>query len=286
MMIAAALALSLGAVVEVHAPADCLVVGAVETALAGVGGVDVAELVRVTVEPGAPPDERGRARSTASIEIALINAPPLARMLPIRPLECRDLPDLVALLVAEQRALAASSPPPPRPAPPPERSRAPRVMERYASPGCADVCCVGPPEWGGTALSAFAGPVLALGSMGPTFGSRAGASVAVGVDDRVALVVSVEGVFVDHVHDAQGAMALHLGPEWRWQVDELVVSVRPTLGVGGAVVSGRGYDVLAAPALASRVRFGWVLVEAGAFVHATTRWSPLVGVYAGVGLHL
>lgn len=286
MMIAAALVSSLVAVVDVRADADCLSVPALESALAEVGGVDVAELVRVSVEPGALPDERGRPRSTASIEIALINAPPILRALSIRPLECRDLPELVALLVAEQRAHAASLPVAPLPPPPPERPRAPRATQRYASPGCADVFCVGPPDWGGTAVSAFLGPVAALGGRGPRFGARVGASIALGIDQGFAVVASVEGGLLNHVHDGQGSMALHLGPEWRWHVDELVLAVRPSLGVGGAVVSGHGYDLLATPAVAGRLRFGWVFFEGGAFAQATTRWTPLAGVYAAAGLHL
>lgn len=94
-----AAALWLGGALEVTAPPGCLAPIEVSAALDEVGGIDVAESVSVIVTPRL--DEYALV-----VEIALAGVPPLRRDVPLRPRECQDVADLVAVLVQGQRRAA------------------------------------------------------------------------------------------------------------------------------------------------------------------------------------
>src|SRR4051812_33752350 len=100
-MIAMVLAVFAVNSIDVQSPTSCLNGADVMVAVDAVGGLDTAESVRVVVEQA----DKGSGIDplVLSIDIELVNAPPLHRVAPLREIECNDVPDLVAVLVANQR---------------------------------------------------------------------------------------------------------------------------------------------------------------------------------------
>jgi hypothetical protein len=92
-------ALAAAATVDVQAPAGCVDPVEVSAALDEIGGIDIAETVRVQVTPRL--DEYALV-----VDIALAQAAPLHREVALRPRECQDVADLVAVLVQSQRRAA------------------------------------------------------------------------------------------------------------------------------------------------------------------------------------
>ncbi|HEY4221298.1 MAG TPA: hypothetical protein VGO62_08140 [Myxococcota bacterium] len=253
-MIAPVALLWLASAVDVMAPADCVDAAAVEGALADVGGVDIAESVDVVVSP-APPDHL-----LLRVELALVRVEPLHRELAIRPLECRDIPALVAALVADQRA---SMPRPPPALPPPDHEvvpHVPTIFELRDDSGCEDFVCLKPvPAGAATFVSVSAG----VGVSTPAeVGPRGTLDFTFGIDTHSAVVVNLAGESFSTSRNAVAAMGVALRELALNDIVEL--SVRPTVGLGVDDSRFHGISPLGSVSVAGRARVRYIYLELGA----------------------
>src|SRR5688572_17667898 len=145
-----ALLLTLAANLDVTGPV-CVDAAHVSRALDAIGGLDPAEQVRVTV---TPKDENNL---DLEIFIATIGAPTLTRTTPLRAVECKDVPDLVVVLVTSMRRERSEAIEKEkkkfvsdtwRPAPAPRRVARPRVEDVPVYTTEAWGPCSGPPSLG------------------------------------------------------------------------------------------------------------------------------------------
>lgn len=313
MMIAPALTVTfvLGGALDVSAPPGCVDPVEVSAALDEIGGIDIAETVHITVTPRM--DEYALV-----VDIALAGAPPLHRDVPLRPRECQDVADLVAVLVQSQRRAAleaklladleASKPhmgpdgaPLPKPALPamdPRTRPAAQMMsdEPVMFDGWSP--CDGPMPCGGFRLG------VALGGAFP-LGARASVDTGWDVNESTTAIVQGEALTGDQFARAGGSA----GVAWRTLVVDRVVevSVRGLIGFGGGnsaakdkalapvecVVDESGNAVgsqlapsrittwYLAPTIGVRARIGYAYAEAGTFWHVNLDDTP--SAYLAVG---
>ena len=257
------LLLVLGAGLEVSGPVGCVDANAVGAAVDAVGGIDIAEAVAIRVTP----TDDGYA---LVVDIALADAAPLHREVALRPRECADVADLVALLVKNQRRARTEAPAARSPRP----REAPRAMDPRTRP--ADYArqraavgwglCEGPTTCGGLRMGVSAGVSL------PT-GNRLALDAGWDIDERWTGIAAAEA-FV-----TRGGLAA--GVAWRTRVDVLEMSARGLLGAGGGIGDyGAGYYV--SPTVAVRARVGYVFAELGTFWPLPMDRQP--GAYLVVGM--
>jgi hypothetical protein len=246
---------------------DCVDVDALSRALDDVGGIDAAERVTLAV---VARDDGGY---ELDIELLLIGVPRFTRTTALRPVECKDVPELVALLVATLRREHANAPspsPPPIDAwrPAPERRRRLAADSTTAEVEGCFTSCLQPPELGPFSLSAAMGGDL-------WSGLRLQADVGIEVTPQLALLIVADA--------SRLGSAAHFGAAWRTVVEELDLSARAALGGGVAPGLHRPSPYLS-PVLSARARWGWLFVEAG------TSWqlgvAPWPGAYAQAGIAL
>ena len=270
--------------VGVQGTPTCVDAAAVGAAVDAVGGVDVAERVTLAVAPVQ--GIGGQALHAVTIDIALIGAEPLHRELSIRPLECADLPDLVAVLVRQQRAAARAAPAVRLPPVEPRRHTA---FDDRASDDRNLVAwgpCDGPPDCAGPPLTLIAGPltVVDLGDHG-----------GVGLGPHIVGDATLSGdpglVMGGQIYTARttAAAAAIIGAAFGHAIGGGQVSVRTTIGGGvRASFDGGGPPVgvlpVLVPGVAGRFTFGWLALEAGALVEVPLGSLPIVGLHAGIGL--
>ncbi len=256
----------LPAVVEVDAK-GCVDVDAVAAAIDGVGGVeDVAEDVHVRVDG-----------DRLFIDVALVGAPPLHREAPLRPVECKDVADLVAFLVKSQRGQAKATGALPKPDTPSpfsssSPSSSPALQPRRTQPQNIDAwsVCDGPPTCGGLRITASVGLELIKET-------RIALDLGYDVADHTTAVVTA-------VYGNAGRVLLSAGLQQRTMVAHLVeLSARGGLGVGGAVKLD-GVRPLLAPEVVGRARIGFVFVDVGGTWHLNIDDTPSVIVAVGVAL--
>lgn len=315
MNVVALLALTITAALEVEAPSGCIDVVEVDVALQEIGGLDPAEQVAVRVTPRL--DEY-----VLTVDIALLETPTLHREVPLRPAECRDVADLVAVLVQQQRRAALESrllhpattaaitdtapttstaspghggptrvPPADPPAPRPVQ-----VLDDSWGP------CDGPARCGGWRASAGLGAAIGLGER---------AAVDTGWDIGPATIV-LQGSAISSGAEPESELRgdIAIGAAWRSLIIEQVeLSARALVGVGGTsggtrplanssapcvvddagdpIVTGPDEHVAAAtmfvaPSVAVRARYGYVFVEAGTFWHVPVDVTPVT--YFAIGI--
>jgi hypothetical protein len=250
------IAATLVAAVEVDAPLGCVSHVELEVALNEIGGLDPAEQVAVrvmrqpsmiptgeAVVPVPPADDA----YLLTLDIALLQAPSLHREVRLWPTECRDVADLVAVLVQQQRRASlkqrlvdfenTSNDGDPAPS-------TTRVVPRNRSLGSTPLLdpsqqrqtelledtwrpCDGPIRCGGWRSSASYGAAFGLGQ-------RAAADTGFDVSAATVLVQgSVVGTFAD---PSRGELRgdISIGAAWRTKLLQHVeLSTRGLLGVGG-----------------------------------------------------
>jgi hypothetical protein len=282
------LLLHLQAGITIEAPAGCVETVEVEVALAEVGGIDVTELFELRLVPSNEGFD-------LSLDIALNGAPPLHRDVALRRRDCRDVADLVAVLVQQQRRAAND-----RVFVPEAVTRATPVSKPTAQPARTSGRAREP-------VLDCCGAFHLAGTVGPAFAVGARGAVEVGWDfPRLALTtfVAVEAIADLGQADKRGDVAV--GVAWHVPTGDIDVSLRPQFGVGATSggtrnVSGSaapcasgttekplsGEYVVAssaylAPAVAARARLGVVFFEVGSQWHIGVDTAPLV--YAGIGI--
>ena len=230
------------------------IVAAVERA----GGIDVAERVAVTVADGR-----------LVVEILLIGAPPLLRETELTPSECKDVPELVEVLLASQRA-AHSVVPAPDPIQQKSQWRTNETLQ-FARPtgpdGPAVGCglCSGPPTVGGLLLDGslgFGWPGLHRLAVGGGYDTGPVDIIGAGVLWGQARAALLAGVAVSHA------------------LDDGVLSVRGLAGGVVALTDG-GSALVPGAQLSARLVYGWLFLEVG------THWygvDPFPGAWAAGGL--
>lgn len=309
-MMVTALALSLAAGLEVSAPTGCVDPIEVEVALQEVGGLDPAEQVTVRVTPLL--DEY-----TLGIDIALIETPTIHRQVPLRPSECRDIADLIAVLVQQHRRAAlharvlgatrTTTTPKAAPdeddadrqtAPPPDAATPPTspLLDDTLSP------CTGPVRCGGFRAS---------GSLGLAFGLGQRTAVDMGWDLGSASVIA-QGSMIGTGVEPEDELRVDgaIGGAWRSLiVDQVEVSARGLVGLGltsgghrpvanssAPCVADENGDPITptpdehvvaptwfvAPGVAVRARYGYLFVEAGSFWHVRVDIAPVTWVAVGI----
>lgn len=294
-----AFALVTAAALDVHAPAGCLDAVELAAAIEEVGGIDVAESVAVTITPVMD-------SYALVVDIALIDAPSVHREVPLRPRECADVADLVAVLLQGQRraALEARLRPPPAmtlplprealPADDPRRKPADFARNRdvtFPNP------CEGPLPCGG-----FRGGVSFAGAV--PLGARMAVDIGYDVSPEGTAIVVVDGYERSGSRRAAGS----LGIAWRKKIGVLELSGRGLFGAGAGsaaeksgapsavacvvdkessavrTVSEGHSAVFIQPTVAVRSRIGYVFAEAGA------SWAvgldELPGAYLAIGVSL
>jgi hypothetical protein len=247
MTVVVLLALTITAALEVDAPVGCVDLVEVDVALQEMGGLDPAERVAVSVT-------RRLDEYVLTVDIALLEAPALHREVPLRPPECRDVADLVAVLVHQQRRAAlesrlvrpATTPAstdtapttpttptiPTTPTTPTGRGRqtpVPAVDPPPPGPQMLDDSwgpCDGPARCGGWRASAGLGAAIGLGQR---------AAVDAGWDIGLATVL-LQGSAVDSGTESGSELRgdVAIGAAWRSTILEQVeLSGRALIGVGG-----------------------------------------------------
>lgn len=318
MLFVAHLALLMSGTVDVVAPAGCVDPVEVSAALDEIGGIDIAETVRVEVTPRL--DEYALV-----VDIALAQAAPLHREVPLRPRECADVADLVAVLVQSQRRAAlearllaaeneannvdedgkpATGVPPPKPALP---AMDPRTRGAQF-PGTAPMSygdgwspCDGPAQCGGFRFG------LSMGLAYP-FGGRGAIDTGWDVTPNITAIALVDTMGSNEVVriGAAGGLA------YRLKVADVVeLSLRGLLGGGGgsAAIASQGTEDVqcvpdgngnvvpqvttlsgtrmhtswyVAPTAAFRARIGYLFAEAGTTWHLNLDATPAAYVAIGI----
>ncbi|MDP2343940.1 MAG: hypothetical protein Q8O67_23485 [Deltaproteobacteria bacterium] len=296
-MSALSLLLVLGAAIEVNAPAGCVDPVEVAAALEEIGGVDVAERVAVTVTPRL--DEYALV-----VDVALLQSAPLHREVSLRPRECADVADLVAVLVQGQRRAALEA----RLLAAPEPAVVVEVAKKSARPGIDPRVrpndqqlrephwspCDGPIPCGGFRLG------LAMGGAFPT-GARFGLDTGWDVSRDVS-AIAVGEVFSGLGTTRMGAGG---GAAWRATIDKTFeLSLRGLVGGGIGTTSIKDVPIaepvecvvdetgqartkdqvtwFVGPTLAARGRIGYVFVEVGTYWHVNIDAFP--GAYFAIGI--
>lgn len=208
------------------------------------------------------------------VDVALVGAPPLHREAPLRPVECKDVADLVAFLVKSQREQAARSVASSTlPAPEPSRERPLRAVTRSREDVRRAVdtwsLCDGPPSCGGLRSTASVG-------LGYPMLSRLAFDVGYDLDDHLTPTATLAWT-------TAGRVLLSGGLQARTRVgDVLELSARGLIGVGGGLTDHGGADVAVAPEVVLRARLGFAFVDVGAGWHVNLDRTP--GAFAAVGL--
>lgn len=278
-----ALAVLLLGELQVVAEPGCVTRESIATALDEGGGIAEVERVAVHVSPGTP-DDAGRARRAVDIDILLLGVDPLHRQLVIRPHECRELPELVALLVKEQRRA---------PAPPPLPPLVPDLKTRPApaDDGRRDVkwgACDGPPDCNGDALALQVGALLLVtfdGYQSLMFGWRHAGEYELHLSDDNGLVLGVEAHGSSTTIPVRLGVAGEGGVAHHVRLGPLDLALRGLVGVGLWRESSGALQPFVMPSSAARLRWGWVYVEAGAVLRATLQSMPAPGLYLAFGFH-
>lgn len=322
-MMTAALAITitlswgLGGALEVSAPPGCVDPVEVGAAIDEIGGIDVAEVVRVSVTPNT--DEY-----TLVVDIALAQAEPLHREVPLRPRECQDVADLVAVLVQAQRRAAlearllaaenkannaskgeddaGAGVPPPKPALPAMDPRTrgvtyPGTEARAYEPDFS--ACEGPMACAGLRVGVGVGAAYPFGGRGA-------------LDTGWDLTPNVTAIgLVDAMAGSDTRAGANVGLAYRTTIEDVVeFSVRGLIGGGGGtrtitptgledaqcvpddsgnpvpqIETLKGSTVLTnwyvAPTVAVRGRVGYVFAEVGTTWHLNLDDAP--AAYVAIG---
>ncbi len=310
-MTALVVALLTSGALEVRAPPGCVDPLEVATALDQIGGIDVAEVVRVQVTPRL--DEYALV-----VDIALAQAEPQHREVPLRPRECGDVADLVAVLVQNQRRAALQA----RLAAAPESDVAGEegASSPTAAPSATDPSTQGSADPGTATTPHDRSPCdvpgkcadfrlgLALGGSYP-LGGRGGVDLASDLTPDVTAIAVAEAY-----GGIESRMGVAAGMAWRTHVADVAeVSLRGLLGagVGTTTVAAQGLEHVecvpdasdngaprlkprtgttvdtrwyVAPTVAVRGRVGFVLAEAGVTWHLNVDVTPAVYLSIGVAL--
>jgi hypothetical protein len=262
---------------------QCVDEAKLKAALDDVGGIEPAEEVRVSATQLSDSDYE------LDIFIALIGVPPLSRKTPLRAVECKDVPDLVAVLVMtmrrerEAKAVVVAKTPERinvdtwRPAPQPRRHSS-TMGVRQADVSEASSLCTGPPTLGNFSLGISAG-------YEPSAIVRGQLDASYVLGRNVSLVGVVDG--------SRWGVGAHLGLGWKFSLEGAEISPRVLLGLGaGVAVARRGVTIheygattsYISPIVALRARLGWFFVETGGIWHIIR--DPFPGIYLSGGMAL
>jgi hypothetical protein len=240
-----------------------------------------------------------------TIDVELAGAPRLHRVAPLRAVECKDIPDLVGVLVDDQRK--TYPPPPPAEAPPPTARPTPRAAPKPSAPPAPDRM---PPTLGAMdfGVGPCAGPLALCGqyvSLAAGIGAEAPGAARVVVDGAVKLGDSA-AILVQGDGTVGQTIAGYAGAAYRMPLtDKLTLEMRGLVGGGDAFLvsssngngakqctpqsaSGRSLGGtntwFVAPVAAARARFGWFYVELGGTWRLNAQDTPAAFVDLGLEL--